>query len=205
MAVVNAGARTLSPDESQEILSLFERHCGSGNPGSQDGNTFYYCKLSTDTIKESKDYSKEIDSKDTPSQVVFVRPPSYEFNHNVALIGSPGKPQDTKIYVLPSTASHNLEFQDQRSGNIEAKKPSLYFLSNRQTNYDGTGSGTNPIGAIVTQRPPQTGYNYNAPAKSFNPRGGYNSGSRNLRSNDYNLRVPAAAASTSVYSSVSRH
>ena len=131
--MANAGGRTLSAAESAQFLAMFQRYCSNPRASpTQEGNTFFYCKTSDAgpaTINVNHD--EEIQPGNTPKQVIFVQPPSYQYIHNVALRGSPGNPQQTDIYVLPSTAEHQLQLQDTRTAQ-EAIKPSLYFLQNDQ-------------------------------------------------------------------------
>lgn len=140
VALANAGGRSLSAQESAQFLALFRRYCSnpSSSP-SQDGNTFFYCKTSDQPAQTlTIDHSADVDAGQTPKQVIFVQPPPTNYVHNVALRGSPGNPQETEIYVLPSSAEHTLQVQDTRSA-VQAQKPSLYFL-----NQDGNQGNPRP-------------------------------------------------------------
>ncbi|CAL8124127.1 unnamed protein product [Orchesella dallaii] len=187
-----AGGKTLSVQESRAALDLFKRYCNGGSSSqNQDGNTFYYCKFSdSGPITLQVPHEAEVDSGETPKQVVFVQPPSFQYVHNLALRGSPGSPQQTDIYVLPPTAEHSLNLQDTRSS-VQAAKPSLYFITPEQSESSSSGTGVVPsrrpgndvTSAIRPSAPPPPGQNpgavgvntggyqyYGAPPPAINPR-----------------------------------
>jgi len=165
VAYVNAGGKTLSPQESAQFLQLFRRYCSSPASGpTQEGNTFFYCKTSDGgPVTQNLNHESEIASGDTPKQVIFVQPPSYQYIHNVALRGSPGNPQQTDIYVLPPTAEHNVQLQDTRTS-VQAQKPSLYFLSNDQQQQGQQGGNQIGLPSPVAGSTGSTGFSSQRPS-----------------------------------------
>lgn len=146
-----------TPQIEAEALQLYERHCSGRSDGGNDGNLYVYCKRARENIEENLQHQIEVTpGPDAPKQVVFVQPPSYNYNHDITLTGGAGKAQKTVIYVLPSKNSHNVNYNDERDGEIAPEKPSLYFLGNG-------GESDSKIDSGSVTPPPAAGYRYNAP------------------------------------------
>lgn len=180
---------------------MFEQICSSGGNSPQDGNTRYYCKLADGAVTRTLDHNKEVNGANSPRQVVFIRPPSYNYVHNVNLRGNPGQPQQTEIYVLPSNADHNVNLNpDIRTA--EGSKPSVSFLTSDQSGgqQGGSNSGFITSGSVGSPQPvgrfPNSGSSNPGPLRPSAPPpnpsnpnvvgidataviGGYNGGSSN--------------------------
>lgn len=102
---------TLSPQEEAEALQLFQRLCsGYGAEGQDIGGTLVYCKRANGDRQETLNHNVNVqDSSRPPAQVVFVQPPPVRYQHRVLVQGSAGQGQQTKVYVLPQKATHELQ------------------------------------------------------------------------------------------------
>ncbi|ODM99317.1 hypothetical protein Ocin01_07362 [Orchesella cincta] len=63
-----------------------------------------------------------------PQQVVFVRPPTYTYKHDVVVTGGGASGQKTVIYVLPSKNKNQVNLVDNTSNTVVTQKPTVYFL-----------------------------------------------------------------------------
>ncbi|CAL8100386.1 unnamed protein product [Orchesella dallaii] len=168
LGVAYAGVGTLSPSEEAEALQLFARLCsGYGAEGQDIGGTLVYCKRGKDDRTERLNHNVNVqDNTRQPGQVVFVQPPPVRYQHRVLVQGQGAQGQQTKVYVLPQQASHDLS-ADYRGGQVNAVKPVVYFLKGGESGgSSGYGAPTRQIETSYGSPSSQPGANYGAPGKS---------------------------------------
>lgn len=153
---------TLSPQEEADALQLFQRLCsGYGSEGGQDiGGMLVYCKRGNGDRQETLNHNVNVqDTSRQPAQVVFVQPPPVRYQHRVLVQGSGAQGQQTKVYVLPQQATHQLS-ADYRGQQAVAVKPTVYFLKGDSAS-PGNSYGPPPSGPAAQPNP-----QYGAPVKS---------------------------------------
>lgn len=155
-------------------MRLWNQFCSGGNPeGGSDGDLAVFCKLSKDVYEESLQHEINVTPPSkTPQQVVFVRPPSYNYKHDVVVTGGGQSGQKTVIYVLPAKNKNQVNLVDNTSNQVVTQKPTVYFL---KKDHDGehkqseevAGEPAPPSGGYLPppQQQPDSGYNYNAPSR----------------------------------------
>jgi len=165
LGVAYAGVGTLSPQEEAEALQLFERLCsGYGAEGQDIGGTLVYCKRGNQDRQETLSHNVNVqDDSRTPAQVVFVQPPPVRYQHRVLVQGSGAQGQQTKVYVLPQQATHELS-ADYRGQQAAPVKPTVYFLKGG----DSSGSPPPPSSYGPPTQPQQPQQPYGAPARNNN-------------------------------------
>lgn len=133
-----AGVGVVTPEIEREAARLWKQFCGSGNnpEGGRDGNLAVFCKLSRDSYEESLQHQIEVTPPpESPQQVVFVRPPTYTYKHDVIVSGGGTSGQKTVIYVLPSKNKNQVNLVDNTSNTVVTQKPTVYFL---KKDHDGS-------------------------------------------------------------------
>lgn len=163
LGVAYAGVGTLSPQEEADALQLFERLCsGYGSEqGTDIGGTLVYCKRAQGGRQETLNHNVNVqDTSRAPGQVVFVQPPPVRYQHRVLVQGSGSQGQQTKVYVLPQQATHELT-ADYRGQSATPVKPTVYFLKG-----DGSSSSSTGYGPPPSNPAPQPNPGYGAPVKS---------------------------------------
>jgi len=174
---VSAGVGVVTPEVEEEAHRLWNQFCSGNNPeGGSDGDLAVFCKLSRDTYEESLQHEINVTPPSkSPQQVVFVRPPSYTYKHDVLVSGGGSSGQKTVIYVLPSKNKNEVNLVDNTSNNVVTQKPTVYFLKkdhgdqNKQSEEVASQPGNPPAGGYLP--PPKQpdnndGYSYNAPASN---------------------------------------
>lgn len=156
LGVAYAGVGNLTPQEEAEALKMFERLCsGYGAEGQDIGGVLVYCKRGPGDRQEVLNHNVNVqDNTKQPAQVVFVQPPPVRYTHRVWVQGQGAQGQQTKVYVLPQQATHELT-ADYKGQQAQAVKPTVYFLK-------GDSNG----GYGPAQPPPS---NYGPPPSNYGP------------------------------------
>jgi len=172
LGVAYAGVGTLSPQEEAEALQLFERLCsGYGAEGQDVGGTLVYCKRGNDDRQETLNHNVNVqDTSKGQAQVVFVQPPPVRYQHRVLVQGSGAQGQQTKVYVLPQKATHELS-ADYRGQQAAPVKPTVYFLKGGDSASKPPAYGAPPPSSYGPPQQQAPGNSYGAP-----PQGGNNNG-----------------------------
>ncbi|CAL8128649.1 unnamed protein product [Orchesella dallaii] len=157
-AYARPGVGHLSPSEEAEILNLYGKLCsGYGSDGQDLGWTRVYCKRAGGEITESTNHRVNVPGQSGQGQTVFVQPPSARYHHNVEIVSDGGQGGQTKIYVLPQTATHTV------TPNVHSKpgtqvKPVVYFLKGGSSSSNSYGPPQQPSQPGYGAPPPDTGY-----------------------------------------------
>jgi len=177
--LVSAGVGVVTPEVEAEAMRLWNQFCSGNNPeGGNDGDLAVFCKLSRDTYEESLQHEINVTPPSkSPQQVVFVRPPSYTYKHDVLVTGGGQSGQKTVIYVLPSKNKNEVNLVDNTSNQVVTQKPTVYFLKkdhggegHKQSEEIGAEPAPPPAGGYLPPPPakqPDNGYNYNAPSRGL--------------------------------------
>jgi hypothetical protein len=138
MTRAHAGVRELNNREEQDALQLYLRVCGQGQgaEGSRNIDGFnIHCKSPRQQVVQEV-LNHQVNVQGSPNQqqdIVFVQPPAVNYQHNLQLNGSPGQGGQTKIYVLPQQANHQLA-TNFNLGQITRSKPEVHFLNRNGQN-----------------------------------------------------------------------
>ncbi|CAL8128648.1 unnamed protein product [Orchesella dallaii] len=157
LGVAYAGVGHLSPSEEAEVLILFHKLCsgyGSEVNGQDLGWARVYCKRASGVITESQTHKVKVPGLSGQAQTVFVQPPPVRYHHNVEIVSDGGQGGQTKIYVLPQTATHTVHAKGHIKPGTQVK-PVVYFLKGGSSSISG-GYGT-------PQQPFQPGYGMTPP------------------------------------------
>ncbi|CAL8128650.1 unnamed protein product [Orchesella dallaii] len=147
LGVAYAGVGHLSPSEEADALQLFHKICsgyGSEGAGQDLGWTRVYCKKASGVITESQNHMVKVPGQSGQAQTVFVQPPPARYHHKVEIVSDGGQGGQTKIYVLPQTATHTVHAKGHIKPGTQVK-PVVYFLKG--------GSSSNPGGYGPPQQP----------------------------------------------------
>jgi len=170
LGVALAGVGHLSPSEEADILHLFEKLCnGYGSEGQDIGWTRVYCKRGSGEITETKHHQVNVPGSSGQAQTVFVQPPPARYHHKVEVISGGGQGGQTKIYVLPQTATHHVTPKVQTHPGTQVK-PVVYFLKGGSSSGYGPPSKVPPPSHHYEISPPSS---YGPPAKQQPPSQGY--------------------------------
>jgi len=173
IALTYAGVGVVTPEVEREAERLWKQFCEGASEGGNDGDLAVYCKLSRDTYEESLQHQIEVTPPpQAPQQVVFVRPPSYTYKHDVVVSGGGASGQKTVIYVLPSKNKNQVNLVDNTSNTVVTQKPTVYFLKkdhDHSKSQEEVGSQpAPPPGAYLPPKQPEDGYNYQPPRSGYN-------------------------------------
>ncbi|CAL8128072.1 unnamed protein product [Orchesella dallaii] len=153
-----AGVGILTPREEAEVLQLYRTHCGGwGSSGQEHGWGSIHCKRSPEELTQTAHYNVRVPGSSGGAQTIFVQPPAVRYNHRVQIQGSGGAGSQTKVYVLPQKATHQLT-SDFRPGQNGEAKTQVFFLKGDNSNSVSGGSGGGGYGAPANQSPPQGNY-----------------------------------------------
>jgi len=138
------GVGHLSPSEEAEALHLFNKLCsGYGSDGQDLGWTKVYCKRASGEITESTNHRVNLPGQSGQAQTVFVQPPPARYHHNVEVISGGGQGGQTKIYVLPQTATHHVTPKVHQTPGTQVK-PVVYFLKGGSSSHNSNSYGPPP-------------------------------------------------------------
>jgi len=129
---------------------MFEQFCANAaNDGSRSaGNAMIFCKRAIENFNEEMAHNIDIPSnQQSGQQVVFIQPPSTNYNHQVTLTGQGAQGQKAVIYVLPQKNTHTIRPNFNLAGPAAPAKPTVYFLRN---NGAGGPSTTSVGGSFVS-------------------------------------------------------
>lgn len=126
---VYGGVGVVTPEVEREAARLWAQFCNGNQEGGRDGDLAVFCKLSRDSYEESLQHQIQVTPPpNQPQQVVFVRPPTYTYKHDVIVSGGGQSGQKTVIYVLPSKNKNQVNLVDNTQNTVVTQKPTVYFL-----------------------------------------------------------------------------
>ena len=76
-----------TPEVEAEALRLWNQFCDGVSEGGNDAGIFVYCKRARGAIRQSFEHNLELPKGEGGQQIVFVKPPSYHYKHDVVVSG----------------------------------------------------------------------------------------------------------------------